>query len=109
MRICCLIVIKLRKETPEEIRKDTLENPPDLKLGHISRDTIYKQVLKEASESRPKKVEAKRENASQKKPPENKSPLSNKAKDLIYGFDDAKDSAQLKTHFKHEENGKYYL
>src|SRR5665648_195168 len=90
-------ILKLRKETPEEIRKDTLENPPDLKLGHISRDTIYKQVLKEASESRPKKAEAKRENASQKKPPENKSQLSDKAKELIYGVDEAKDSAQLKS------------
>jgi len=90
-------ILKLRKETPEEIRKDTLENPPDLKLEDISRDTVYKQVLKKASESRPKKAEAKQENASQKKPPEKKSPLSDKAKELIYGVDDAIDSAQSKS------------
>lgn len=90
-------ILKLRKETPEEIRKDILENPPDLKLEHISRDTVYKQVLKKASESRPKKAEAKQENASQKKPPEKKSPLSDKAKELIYGVDDANDNAQSKS------------
>lgn len=90
-------ILKLRKETPEEIRKDTIENPPDLKLEHISRDTVYKQVLKKASESRPKKAEVKQENASQKKPPEKKSPLSDKAKELIYGVDDANNSAQSKS------------
>ena len=90
-------ILKLRKEAPEEIRKDTVENPPDLKLENISRDTVYKQVLKKASESRPQKAEAKQENASQKKPSERKSPLSDKAKELIYGVDDAKDSAPSKS------------
>ena len=90
-------ILKLRKETPEEIRKDTLENPPDLKLENISRDTVYKQVLKKASESRPEKAEVKQENTSQTKSPERKSPLSDKAKELIYGIDDANDDAKSKS------------
>ena len=89
-------ILKLRKEEPEEIRKDPIENPPDLKLEHISRDTVYKQVLKNASESRPKKAEVKQENASQKKLPEINSPLSDKAKELIYGVNNVNDSTQSK-------------
>ena len=89
-------ILKLRKEEPEEIRKDTIENPPELKLENISRDTVYKQVLKNASESRPKKAEVKQENASQKKLPEINSPLSDKAKELIYGVNNVNDSTQSK-------------
>lgn len=87
-------ILKLRKEAPEEIRKDAIENPPELKLEHISRDTVYKQVLKKASEGRPKKVEEKQETASQKKLPGTNSPLSDKAKELIYGVNNTSDSAQ---------------
>ena len=89
-------ILKLRKEVPEEIKKDTIENSPEIKLENISRDTVYKQVLKKASESRPEKAEAKQD-ASQKKPSERKSPLSDKAKELIYGVEDAKDSAPSKS------------
>lgn len=81
-------ILKLRKEAPEEIRKDTIEQPSELKLEKVSRNSIYKQVLKEASESRPKEEEKKKENASEKKCTEDNSPLSNKAKELIYGDDD---------------------
>jgi hypothetical protein len=84
-------ILKLRKETPEDIRKEAIENPPDLTLENISRDTVYKQVLKNASESRPKKGEAKQKKGSKKKLSEIHSPLSDKAKELIYGGDDAND------------------
>ena len=90
-------ILKLRKEAPEEIRKDAIENPPELKLEHISRDTVYKHVLKKASESRPKKAEEKQGTASQKKLSEINSPLSDKAKELIYGVNNTSDSAQLKS------------
>jgi hypothetical protein len=88
---------KLRQEMPAEIIKDPIETPSELKLQNISRDTIYKQVLKEASETRPEKDEGKKQNASQKKksPPKD-SPLSAKAKELIYGAADADDTAQPK-------------
>ena len=84
---------KLRQEMPEEIRKDLIETPPDLNLEHVSRDTIYRQVLKKASESRPEKEKAQKQNVSQKKKsPSEKSPLSDKAKELIYGVADTNDS-----------------
>lgn len=87
-------ILKLRNEAPEEIRKESIENPLDLKLGNISRDTVYKQVLKKASESRPKKVEEKQETTSQKKLPGVNSPLSDTAKELIFGVHHDNDSTQ---------------
>ena len=89
-------ILKLRKEAPDDIRKDAIENPPELKLENISRDTIYKQVLKKASEGRSEKTEEKQQPASQKKVPGTNSPLSDKAKELIFGVNTAGDNAQLK-------------
>ena len=88
-------ILKLRKEIPEEISRDIVKNPPLLKLEKISRDTVYKQILKKASESRPKKAKEKQKTTSKKKLPGADSPLSDKAKELIYGVDS--DSVQLKS------------
>lgn len=89
-------ILKLRKEIPEEISRDTVENPPELKLEKISRHTVYKQVLNKASESRSKKDEESQKSASQKKTPGEDSPLSDKAKELIYGVNNTDDSEQSK-------------
>lgn len=89
-------ILKLRKESPEEIRKETIETPPDLKLEHVSRYTVYKQVLKESSKSRPQKTENKQETVSQKKSPGATSPLSDKAKELIFIVNGTSDNAQSK-------------
>jgi hypothetical protein len=97
-------ILKLRKEAPEEIRKDAIENPPEIKLEQISRNTVYKQVLKKASESRPKIDEKKQENTTQKQLPGKDSPLNDKAKELIYGVDDTDDSA--KSNNKEDERKK---
>ena len=90
-------ILKLRKEAPEEIRKDTIENPPEIKLEQISRNTVYQQVLKKASESRPQKDEKKQETTPQKKLPGINTPLSDKAKELIYGVDNTNDRAKSKS------------
>ena len=91
-------ILKLRKEAPEEIKKDTIENPPEIKLEQISRNTVYQQVLKKASESRPQKDEKKQDTTTQKKLPGTNSPLSDKAKELIYGgVDNTNDSAKSKS------------
>jgi hypothetical protein len=87
-------ILKLRKEIPEEIRKESVETPSDLKLGNISRDTVYKQVLKQASESRSKKTEKKQETTSKKKSPDVNSPLSDTAKELIFGVHHDSDPTQ---------------
>ncbi len=90
-------ILKLRKEIPEEMSRDIVENPPELKLEKISRNTVYKQVLKKASESRPKKDEESQKSTSQDKTPGEDSPLSDKAKELIYGVhNNTEDSAQSK-------------
>ena len=83
-------ILKLRKEAPDEIRKDTIEKIPETKLENVSRDTVYQQVLKKASESRPKKDEKKQVTTTQKNLPDINSPLSDKAKELIYGVDNNK-------------------
>ncbi len=82
-------IIKLRKEIPEEISRDRVENPPELKMEKISRYTVYQQILKRASESRPDKAKEKQKklqkDTSQKKRVGEDSPLSDKAKELIFG------------------------
>lgn len=90
-------ILKLRKEIPDEIKRDVVENPPELKLEKVSRNTVYKQVLKKASESRPKKAEENKKRTSKKKIPGADSPLSDKAKELIYGVDNTTDSEQSKS------------
>ena len=87
-------ILKLRNETPEVISRVTIENPPELKLENVSRDAVYKHVLKKSSESRFEKVKDKKKTPSPKKLSEINSPLSDKAKELIYGDDTAFDSAQ---------------
>lgn len=89
-------ILKLRKEIPEEISRDTVENPPDLKLEKISRHTVYKQVLNKASESRPEKEEGSQKSTSKDKAPGDDSPLSDKAQELIYGVNNTDDSEQPK-------------
>lgn len=89
-------ILKLRKESPEESRKETIETPPDLKLEHVSRYTVYKQVLKESSESRPQKTENKQETVSQKISSGTTSPLSDKAKELIFTVNGISDNPQSK-------------
>jgi len=88
-------ILKLRKEAPEEIRKNAIEKPPEIKMEQISRNTVYQQVLKKASESRPQKEEKKQETTTQKKQADINSPLSDKAKELIYGVDNT-NSTQAK-------------
>ncbi len=88
-------ILKLRKEAPEEIRKNAIEKPPEIKMEQISRNTVYQQVLKKASESRPQKEEKKQETTKQKKQADINSPLSDKAKELIYGVDNT-NSTQAK-------------
>ena len=96
-------ILKLRKEIPEEISRDTVKNPPGVKLEKVSRHTVYKQILKKASESRPKekKAKEKQKTTSKKELPDDNSPLSDKAKELIYGVNDDgdndSDSNQLKS------------
>ena len=90
-------ILKLRKEIPEEISRNTVENPPELKLEKISRHTVYKQVLKKASESRPKKEKESQKSNSQREIPGADSPLSDKAKELIYGVNNTSDSDQSKS------------
>ena len=46
------------QEIPEALRPVPLESPADLQLQQISRDTVYKHVLKHAADSRPKAGEA---------------------------------------------------
>jgi hypothetical protein len=87
-------ILKLRKEAPEEIKKDTVENIPEIKLENVSRDTVYQQILQKAAESRPKKDEKKKETTKQKDLPDINSPLSDKAKDLIYGVDHSKSKSK---------------
>jgi len=98
-------ILKLRKEAPEEIRKDTIENTSsEITLEKVSRNTVYQQVLKKASESRPKIDEKKQETTTEKKLPGTNTPLSDKAKELIYGVDHTNDSA--KSNNKEEERQK---
>ncbi len=87
-------ILKLRKDAPEEIKKDTVENIPEIKLENVSRDTVYQQILQKAAESRPKKDEKKQETTKQKDLPDINSPLSDKAKDLIYGVDHSKSKSK---------------
>lgn len=87
-------ILKLRKEAPEEIKKDTVENIPEIKLENVSRDTVYQQILQKAAEGRPKKDEKKQVTKTQKDLPDKNSPLSDKAKDLIYGVDHSKSKSK---------------
>jgi hypothetical protein len=103
-------ILKLRKEAPEEISRDVIENPSELKLENLSRNTVYKQVLKKASESRPKNAEEKQEITSPKKSPGGiNSPLSGKAKELIFGVNNTSDSDSTQSKSKKDERKKNQL
>ena len=102
-------ILKLRKETPGEINKSSIENPLELKLENLSRDVVYKQVLKKASESRPEKEKSKIKNNSNDKLSEINSPLSDKAKELIYGDNDAEESEKNQSRSKEKEEKKTAL
>jgi hypothetical protein len=79
-------------------------------LENVSRDTVYKQALKKASESRPKKAEEKQEITSPKKSPGGiNSPLSDKAKELIFGVNNTSDSDSTQSKSKEDERKKSQL
>ena len=84
-------ILKLRQEIPEVIRTEVLTPPADLHLQQISRDTVYKQVLKRAADSRPKEAEpqpntaSKPDSAAPKTRPSAPSPFSDKARALMFG------------------------
>jgi transposase-like protein len=90
-------ILKLRQEIPEVLRPAPLDPPADLQLQQISRDTVYKQVLKHAADSRPKEAEPQPNTASKpdavtpKTRPSAPSPFSDKARALIFGENAAED------------------
>lgn len=90
-------ILKLRHEIPEVIRPEALEPPADLTLKQIARDTIYKQVLQHAAESRPNKAEPKPSPASPKTRPGAPSPLSDQAHVLIFGEPSTEDQTPSTT------------
>ena len=94
-------ILKLRQEIPETLRPPTPEPPPDppaaLQLQQISRDTVYKQVLKQAADSRPNTAEPQPDAASTPdSAPQTRrgasSPFSDKARTLIFGETPAADA-----------------
>ncbi len=78
-------ILKLRQEIPDALRPEDLEPPADLTLKQISRDTIYKQILKEAATSRPTKADTTAAPVPAKTRPGAPSPLSDQAHALIFG------------------------
>lgn len=80
-------ILKLRKEIPDEVKRELTEKPPDLTLDHVSRNEIYKGILKEAADSRQKPPEKNQDTNPQKKKTiaDINSPLSTKARTLIFG------------------------
>ncbi len=94
-------ILKLHQEIPETLRPPTPEPPPDppaaLQLQQISRDTVYKQVLKQAADSRPNTAEPQPDAASTPdSAPQTRrgasSPFSDKARTLIFGETPAADA-----------------
>ncbi len=51
-------ILKLRKEIPEAIQPVPCEPPSDLQLDQVSRHGVYRQVLKQAADSRPQAAES---------------------------------------------------
>ena len=51
-------ILKLRAEIPDALRPEALDAPAELQLRQISRDTVYKQILKQAADSRPQDPES---------------------------------------------------
>lgn len=114
-------LLKLGKEEPEnmirEIKKKCNPEPleeefdielaksmPDLSLEYISRDTVYKSILKEASETRPKSAKEAAPKAKRKpKTYENsRSPYSKEIWELIHGAE-LKEKKQLSEEDREKE------
>ena len=91
-------ILKLRQEIPEALRPVPLESPADLHLQQISRDTVYKHVLKHAADSRPKEAEFEPNTASPsdvppKARPSAPSPFSDRVRTLIFGEENSAEDA----------------
>lgn len=85
-------ILKLRKESPDELKPDIVEMPPELILGSCRTGKVYSEILMNAKANRHKEENEKKEPASQakagKRPAEvRKSPFSDEVIDLIYGPD----------------------
>ena len=99
-------ILKLRQEIPEALRPAPCEPPSDLQLDQISRHGIYRQVLKQAADSRPQAADSASNpkanlDASASAPTTGSqapSPFSDRARALMYGKDpDADASAATDT------------
>ena len=84
-------ILKLRAEIPEVLRPEALDAPADLNLRQISRDAVYKQILKQAADSRPHDPESRSATTAPADPDRPKargrttSPLNDHAWALIFG------------------------
>ena len=93
-------ILKLRAEIPDALRPEALDAPAELQLRQISRDTVYKQILKQAADSRPHDPESRstatvptdrRPKASTRAA----SPLNDQAWTLIFGKEPSDAAATL--------------